>query len=67
MNHAKSEFLTLLNSRTDLSDPTDIFEYIRILEILEFMYITVSKATPLEKISNLFTVYLTPLSVDKAV
>ena len=65
MNRAKSEFRTLLNTRTHLFDQQTSSNSLR-CQISEFVYITVSKATPFEKISNLFTVYLTPLSVDKA-
>jgi len=38
MNHAKSEFLTLLNSRTDLFDPTDIFEFDALSNIRIYVY-----------------------------
>jgi hypothetical protein len=38
MNHAKSEFLTLLNSRTDLFDPTNIFELDALSNIRIYVY-----------------------------
>jgi len=38
MNHAKSEFLALLNSRTDLFDPTDIIEFDALSNIIIYVY-----------------------------
>jgi len=38
MNHAKSEFLALLNSRTDLFDPIDIIEFDAMSNIIYVYY-----------------------------